>query len=71
MIHLNVTNILPLHLSHSTYAVLPAAHRVEVCKGPSGKAVRDFPQLNIILKTGVFQGQQANIQHRRQIIIYA
>ena len=45
---------LPLPLSHIT--VLPAAHRVEVCKVPSGKAVRDFPQLNIILKTSVFQG---------------
>ena len=46
----------PLHLSHSTHAVLPAAHHVEVCKVSSGKAVRDFPQLNIILKTSVFQG---------------
>ena len=46
----------PLHLSHSTHAVLPAAHHVEVYKVSSGKAVRDFPQLNIILKTSVFQG---------------
>ena len=29
----------PLHLSHSTHAVLPAAHHVEVCKVSSGKAV--------------------------------
>jgi hypothetical protein len=33
------SNILSLHLSHSTHAVLPAAHRVEVCKVSSGKAV--------------------------------
>ena len=36
--------------------VLPTAHRVEVCKVSSGKAVRTFPQPYTILKTGVFQG---------------
>lgn len=40
----------------ATILALPAAHHVEVYKVSSGKAVRDFPQLNIILKTSVFQG---------------
>lgn len=55
-----------IHLSH----MLPAAHHVEVCKVSSGKAVRSLPQSYIILKTGIFQGYQADIQHRSQIIIY-
>ena len=50
-----------LHLSHSIHTVLPAAHRVEVCKVPSGKAVRNLPRLkNNPLKIS-FQGHKWNI----------
>ena len=45
----------PLHLSHSTHAVLPAAHHVEVCKVSSGKAVRNFSHLKYILLSSIFQ----------------
>ena len=38
----------PLHLSHGTHAVLPAAHHVEVCKVSSGVGSHGLPWLQYI-----------------------
>ena len=54
----------PLHLSHSIHTVLPATHRVEVCKVSSGKAVRihvdDSHSSNIYYIESVFKDNGQN-----------